>query len=880
MKTNLRTQLIGLLVLCVCPIFSQVDLTPERFAFEPDLPYNPDIPSPSQFLGYELGEFHTLYANVESYLKVLAEASDRILIRTYGETYEGRTLYALVITSASNHSRLEEIRQNNLKLTESEEISTEEAENLIESLPVFVSYSYNIHGNESSTTEAAIQVAYRLAAATDQETQNLLDNAVVIMYPCINPDGRDRAVYWYRIAHRKEVAKERTDLIHSEPWPNGRTNHYWFDLNRDWVWGVHPESRGETTEYQYWMPHLHADYHEQGSNSNYFTMPGTTPRNKLLPDRYEPLSDTIGMANVRAFDRYKINYFTREAFDFFYPSYGSSYPTVMGAIGMLTEQGSARGRAVETDDGYVLTLRQGIFDHYTTSIATIRKAVERKEDFIRYAYEAHQPNNSKSDVKTYIFPDNGNLYLPEVIRILLHHGVKVEKAEGSFSTQARSFLDGGIASREFEGGTYLVSTDQDRHLFINSVLEREMEIEDSVMYDMATWSAPLAYNLEAYSSTTKIGVSTSEVTQMPVIPTGLAKVSDPYAYLIEWKQRFAPKALAMLWEKGYRVRSVRKGFTTRDGEVFGPGSLVVLVGRNLEKGADIDSEMLDIALQAGVRIKATPTGRVAEGIDLASRDSRPIDQPRVALLVEPPFNTYTTGQIFYLFDQESDLPIERIRTTDFSPTNLSRLGLGGGADLEDYDVLILAGGGNALSGLFDSVAQKRLSAWVAGGGVLVATESAASFFTKKRSRVTSVELAEIPKDTTGSGHYIAYDKRTDYFGKKRIPGTALLGHIDNSNPLAFGLDKQLYTLKFGTNALKPNDNLQAVGYYEQDPERLLVAGYANLENRTHLAGKIFAAVQPIGQGKIVYLLDNTQYRMFWRGPSRMMQNAVMLLGGM
>jgi len=860
---------------------AQVNLVEPHFAFEPGLEYDASVPSPESFLGYRLGEAFTLYAHAEAYLKKLAEASGRVAIGTYGETYEGRRLYRLAITSAANQARLEELRQQNLRLAGPDSLSRGEAEALIRSLPVLISFSYNIHGNEPSSTEAAMQVAYRLAAATDEATEKLLSECIVIMYPCINPDGRDRYVYWYQGMRRNVIGKEPRDLEHYAPWPNGRTNHYWFDINRDWVWGVHPESRGHTQEYQRWMPHLHADYHEMGYNNNYFTMPGTTPRNKLLPDAYEPLTDTIGRANAAAFDQNKIAYFTREAYDFFYPSYGSSYPSVMGAVGMLTEQGGiAGGLAVETDDEYVLTFRQRIFDHYITSMATIRKAAERKEQFIRYSYEAHQPANSKSSTKAYILKNNGKPYLPEVLRILLHHGVQVGQAEAGFTLAATDYRQGKTEAIAFDKGDYIISANQPRHLLIHSILARNLAIEDSVMYDMATWAAPLAYNLEAYATEQGLKVKTKAVEAAGLSQGVLINGGAQYAYAIEWKQRYAPRALAKLWEKGYRVRSVRKTFTNGD-HSFGPGSLVILLGRNREKLATVQEDMQAIARAAGVTIIGLGSGRSKEGIDLASRDSRPLRQPKVALLVEEPFSTYTCGQIYFLFDQETELPVERVRTSILQQTALPKFGSRYGyADLKDYDVLILADGGKHLDKLFTPEYQKALKEWIEAGGTLVATESAAEFFTKEKSKIVEVELVETPKDTTKAGAFVRYEEREDYKGKQNIPGSALLGHIDHSNPLAFGLESQLYTLKFGNSALKANPRLETVGYYAQDASRLLVAGYASEVSLKLLAGNAFAAVQPLEKGRIVYLLDNTQFRMFWRGPSRLMQNAVMLLPGM
>ena len=387
-----QANILGFIILSMMPLFllnAQVELIEERFAFEPGISYASQITSPANFLEYKLGEQFTIYEKVVNYFKLLADQSDKIQLNQYGTTYEGRKLYNVVISSKANLDNMDQIKADHFKLCDPRNIEAASANSLIDALPVFTSMSYNIHGNEASCTEAVMQVAYRLVAATDQATADMLNNSVIILYICINPDGRDRYVYWYNGVTRNIVGLEPRDLEHYEPWPGGRTNHYWFDLNRDWIWRIHPESKGHTSEYQKWLPNLHVDYHEQGYNNNYFTVPGTTPRNLLLPDQHDILSDTIGRANIAAFDQHHVSYFTRDAFDFFYPGYGSSYPAGFGAIAMLTEQGGiGAGRAIETSDGYVLKFRQRIFDHYTTSIATIKKAAEQKSLFRRYSFEA------------------------------------------------------------------------------------------------------------------------------------------------------------------------------------------------------------------------------------------------------------------------------------------------------------------------------------------------------------------------------------------------------------------------------------------------------------------------------------------------------------
>lgn len=854
------------------PASSQDVFDLERFAFAPGVPVDSRIPTPESFLGYELGTQYTLYADVVGYIHAVAKASDRVSIHEYARTYERRPLHYLVITSPDNHGQIETIRENNLKLADPE-LSASDAQSLIDSQPVISWLSYNVHGNEPSSTEAAMQVIYQLAANQNQETQAILDNSVVIIDPTINPDGRDRYVYWYRSMQSAVLNTNYEDIEHSEPWPGGRTNHYWFDLNRDWVWLVHPESRGRMKAYGSWLPQIHVDYHEQGASSNYFTMPGQTPRNLNLPDEYDTWAEVFGQANAKAFDEAQINYFTRESFDFFYPGYGSSYPSNLGAIGMLTEQGGGSGgaRAVVTDDGYVLSLRQRVFDHYTTSIASLNASVAHREGLLSYFRTFFTQDTNESNTTAYFVDDDGGEgYVYDVIKTLLDHNVEVERATEAFAVRnARDYWTATAATRSFGEGTFVIRTDQARHILVNTLMQREMAIEDSVMYDMATWSIPLAYNLEAAWTESDISVETEPVQEAPAFRAGISNADAQYAYAIDWSQRHAPKALAALWEAGYRVRSTSKTFMV-NGTTFSRGTLVVLQGRNREKADQIEADMRRIAAEASVEVVGFDSGRVDDGIDLASRNSRPVKEPRVALVVDSPMSSYTAGQLWFLFDQWVEFSVDRVRSRNLMSTQLGK-----------FDVILFPGGD--LSSVIDSTEVERLKSWVENGGTLVATESTALFFTKENSGVTDVELVSDENEASDENterFYTNYDARADSSGLRRIPGSALRSIVDTTHPLAFGVKDRLYSLKFNGSALEPNESLQTVGYYDKDASSILASGYASRENKEKLAGKAFAAVQDVGQGKVVFLLDNTQYRLFWVGPARMVLNAVMLMHGM
>ena len=847
---------------------AQMEDAVERFQFDPEVSYDSSIPSPSEYLGYEIGTEYTFHHQVMSYFEKLAELSDKITFHEYARTYENRSVNYAVITSGENHSNLEKIKAQNIKIANdpgSVRIGTE---------PVVVWMSYNVHGNEPSSSEAAMQSAYRLVAGTDEKAQNWLKNSVVIIDPMMNPDGRDRYVYWYKSSQANVLNTDANDLEHDEIWPGGRTNHYWFDLNRDWTWLVHPESRGRINVYQQWMPQVHIDFHEQGFNNNYFTMPGTTPRNHELPADYEKWADVFGRGAIAEFDKAKVNFETRERFDFFYPGYGSSYPSIMGGIGMLAEQGghSRGGRAVETNDGYVLTLRQRVFDHYKNGISIVNTSVENREALLEYFKAARSQSTQKENTKAYILPNNSNDYTYDVVNLMLKQGVKVEQASEGFSVRdVFDYWDGNSSSKSFAKGDFIIKTDQPAHLFINTLMRRQLEIKDSVMYDMSTWSVPLAYNLDAFWTTSDVKVNSSVVTESMTHPNGVMNKNAGYAYVINWEQRNAPKALAQLWKHGYKVRSSEKGFS-KDGDEYSRGSLVVLLGRNLHKAESIHEDMQTIAEYADVQVAGFNTGRMDTGSDLGSPSMQPIAKPKVAMMMDSGFSSYTAGQIWFLFDQWTEFGIDRIRSG-----SLGRI------DLNEYDVIIMPNG-FGLNGLFNESGRDRLKDWVSNGGTLVATESSAGWLTKDQSGITPAELYEVEKDDEEDKRidpaaYTKYKDQEDSSGLKRIPGSAFKAMIDNTHPLAFGMKDKLYSLKFSTNALKPNPAFSSVGYYVKDADEVLASGYASDENKENAAGMTFAAVHGMGSGNVVFLMDNTQYRMFWVGPARLLQNAVMLMPG-
>ncbi len=840
--------------------FSQADL--KRFQFDPDLKYRENIPSPSTYLGYELGDEITFYHEAVDYFKKLADLSDRIDIKMEGTTYERRPLIHLIITSGSNQLKLESLRTRHLQIVDPQRFNNTEAVTFQEDDPVVILFGYNIHGDEASSMETCMQLAYRLCAATDAETQELLDKSIIILIPCFNPDGRDRFAFTYRSQQQKQIVTDRNDLEHEGSWPSARTNHYWFDLNRDFMWNVHPETKSVTSIIQHWMPQFMVDYHEMGPDENYFTGPSIEPQNPLIGTERFRFVDSLTNAATRALDDHRIRYATKEIFDQFYPSYSESYAELMGAVTILCEQGTTQGRAIRTKDDYVRYFRQGIFDHYITSVAFLKKAAEMRGELIRYTADFLDTRKTKN--KLYVLPDDPNGYLYDVLNMLMHHGVVVHRtAQKNNFKNLRDYNREDLFSKSFDEGTFVIDSRQSRHFLIETLFAKTLELKDTITYDITSWSIPHAYNLEIYQTELPLNVKLDKVEENLQVPSGLKNSAATYAFIIDWKQRNAPKVLSMLWEKEYKIRSAQRPFVI-GGKQFSAGSLVVLTGRNLDKKDKIVPELDSIAKASGVEVYGVNSSRVEKGPDLGSMQYvLPVKRPDAAMLVNWPVHPYNAGELWYLFDRETEFAVSRLNAIDFQ--------------LWDYDVLIIPPVLQGLDKIFTEDKLNSLKLWINEGGILILFGNSIDFFTKEKSKLAEVELMKIPEDSSDNVLYLKYADREKFNAQKNIPGAALVTHLDNTNPVAFGLGDKFYTLKMDQKSLKPTFKMQTVAYYEKDSTELLVSGYASKENLGRLSGKIAVGVVPMNKGKVVFFMDNTQFRMFWRGPSRMVQNAAMLL---
>lgn len=610
--------------------------------------YNDDIPTPHDVLHQEVGEWHIRHDQLVQYMHAIAEASDRATIVETGRTYENRQLLSLVFTSPENHARLEEIRQNHLALG-----NPETSDDLdVSDMPVVVQLSYSVHGNEPSGSNSALLTAYHLAAAEGDEIENVLENAVILVDPSINPDGLARFAHWANM-HKSlnTLVTDPESREYNEVWPRGRTNHYWFDLNRDWMLVQHPESEGRVARFQEWKPNILTDHHEMGSNSTFFFQPGIPSRtHPLTPERNQALTASIAEYHAEELDKIQSLYYSKESFDDYYYGKGSTYPDVQGSIGILFEQASSRGHAQETIHG-VLEFPFTILNQFTATQSTIKAAVDLREELLehyRLFYKEAAREASRSTIKAYVFGESADqartFHLAEMIN---RHSIEVYELAENVSFDGESFE---------AGKAYVVPTDQPQYKLITALFERRNTFTDSLFYDVSAWTMPYAFNLPfAELSNRSFNDDLLGERFDGTMPKNGQIIWRPhrYAYAFEWDEYYAPRALYRLLDAGIKAKVATLQFSgvTGQGEKnFDYGTILVPMGIQDDE-MEVHRIMNQIASEDHIKVYGLNTGLSTRGIDLGSNNFSNVTKPSVAVVGGDGTNSYEVGEMWHLLDQ-------------------------------------------------------------------------------------------------------------------------------------------------------------------------------------------------------------------------------------
>jgi hypothetical protein len=814
-------------------------LSAQDYFYQKFKPFNENIPSPEAFLGYGIGEHHTRHDLIVAYLEKLAEVSDRASIQYYGKTHEGRKLVMLTISAPENLNNLEQLQEAHLAFTDPSKSVSNYGE-----VPIFINLAYNVHGNEPSSSEAALLSAYTFVASENSEILSYLKNSVIFIDPTINPDGRDRHSQWANTYQGTPEVADPQDAEHNEYWPGGRTNHYWFDLNRDWLLGINPESRGKLNWYHQWYPNVVTDFHEMGTQSTYFFEPmkDNASWDPIMPkENYEDLNTLFGNEFAKALDSIGSLYFTKEVFDGTYPGYGSSYPDLQGGLGLLFEQASSRGHRQTTAFGEI-TFAFTIRNQYTSSITAVKTAVNNKAYMRKYQqqfFKSGLTNAAKNKIKGYTFGDvhDQNRTKAFIDKLLLH---KIEVYRS--------------------GDKYTVPTNQPQYRMVQTMFETYDKYRDSVYYDASAWSLGNFYNMK-YKS-----VNTLQLGDKITSAENLAKQSpiekSDYAYVMDWDDYNAPAALHYLQQKGIVASSAAKPFTAKtrkEAKDFNYGAVLVSVSLQKQDAASVYKAIREAQDKFDVPIFAVDSGLNLKGIDLGSGNIRPIKKTKAAMLIGDGVRSYEAGEVWHLLDTRVGMPITKIPMRNFNRVNLDK-----------YTSLVM------VSGKYD-LSEKQIAKikdWTSNGNTLITIGTASKWAIDKK--IVKEKLTSKEKDSTEITLRKPYVDARENIGKESVGGIILKVDLDITHPLAYGYrDTTIPVYKNNTVWLAPSKNSYAtVARYAKNP---LIDGFITKKNmEENIKASASLLVSKVGSGRVVLFADNPNFRGSWYGTNRLFLNALFL----
>jgi hypothetical protein len=856
----------------------------------PGSQYHDSIPTYSQVLGYQIGERISSYADMLRYFEALAAAAPkRIKIHEYARSWENRKLIYISIGSEINLSSLDVFAQHMSQLSDPRVTDKARAQKLINTMPSSVWLSYGVHGNEISSTDAAMMTAYHLLAAlNDPITKKILENTLVFIDPLQNPDGRMRFVNRYYETVGLADDGDRLNAEHNEPWPQGRSNHYLFDMNRDWLALTQPESKGRVKALNKYHPLVVIDLHEMGGDSSYYFAPPAQPLNPHMTQSQIDNITRVGLNNAKHFDAFGFDYFTREVFDAFYPGYGDSWPVFYGAAASTYEVGSARGERFRTKSGKLLSYRDTINKHFIASISTAESVADNRHKLLSdyYDYQVSAIKQGKSSAQRYTIMPNtrdqaGTFRLAS---LLLEHGIEVKQAEQKFRA----------CNKNYSAGAYIIDSAQPRGRFIKTVMDKQVNMSAAFLkeqerrrsvklndeiYDVTAWSLPLMFNIDTDSCKAGIKVTTRDV---KIDHQLLGKVNNPdasVAYLIPWGDMAAGRFLTTALRAGINIKSSDKAFTLANKTKYPAGTLIVEVKANDNK---LLKHIQTIAAETGAQVDGVNSSWVIEGPSFGSGNVVQMTAPRIAMAWDEPVSSLSAGNTRFVIEQQFNYPVTAIRTRTLKRANLSH-----------YQVLILASGNYQNS--LDKKAIKNIKNWINNGGVLLTLGSATQFVADvevglldvKRELAYKSDLKKSsktdPKDkkSTTKGQLYQDDKdfiaaienneeKPDY-----VPGVLLNVDIDQEHWLTAGVHKNVVAMVTGSQIYTPiklASGKNVARFTNKDD--LLASGYLWQQNRLQLAYKPYLIYQPMGTGMIISYTQEPTYRAYLDGLNVLFLNSI------
>ena len=798
-----------------------------------DVTYNQNIPTPESVIGHEVGEWHITHDKLVEYMKVLAASSDRISLENRGKTYEDRPLLLLTITAPKNHGNLENIRKQHIEATNNNSVD-------VTNNPIVVYQGFSIHGNEASGSNAALAVAYYLAAAQGSQIDDLLNNTVILFDPSLNPDGLQRFAYWANTNRSKNINPDPNDREYSEIWPRGRTNHYQFDMNRDWLPVQLPESKVRIATFHKWLPNILTDHHEMGSNSSFFFQPGIPSRtNPLTPKMNQDLTREIGTYHAKALDKIGSLYYSEESYDDFYYGKGSTFPDINGSIGILFEQGSSRGHAQETVNG-VLTFPFTIRNQFTAALSTLEAARKMRTKILKYQQDFYKESRSTGTNKAIVFGDEKDAaksyHLAEVLK---RHQIKIHDVKADFSQNGKNFK---------KGYSYVVPMNQKNQRLVKAMFDVRTTFKDSLFYDVSAWTFNHAFGVD-YAENISLSKAGNEISELKM-KEGIVTSKSDYGYLMPWNEFYAPKALNAILQKGIRAKVSMKNFKN-GGVSYDYGTVFIPVQNQDLNALELFQFLQETAKESNLSINGVSTG-LNDGIDLGSNNFSNIKKQKVAMLVGDGITGNDSGEIWHLLDQRFDIALTRLDMSYFTRVDISK-----------YTAIVVPSSYN-----LGKSAEEKLKTWVSNGGVLIGYKNSARRLA--RSKFINLEFDSVKTDTIKD---ISFENRSLKSGAQVIGGAIFEANVDRSHPINFGYKNNKLAL-FRNSTLFIKADKRSYNNPIQYTSNPLLSGYISKENAKVIKNTVPFKAQRMGRGRVIVFTDNTNFRAFWYGTNKLLMNAI------
>ena len=807
--------------------------------------YNSSIPTPESVIGHQVGEFHVSHDKLSHYVQELSKSSKRVKLVERGKTYENRTSWLMIITSESNHSNLEEIRQQHLRLSDSKNIDIDTS-----NMPIVVYQGFSVHGDEPSGSNASLLLMYHLLASDSDETKELLDNTVILLDPSFNPDGLQRFSQWANMNKNQSLNPDPSDREYNQYWPRGRTNHYWFDLNRDMLPNQLPETNAKIETFTKWMPNILTDHHEMGTNSSFFFQPGVPERkNPLISDINQALTKEIGTYHEDALNKIGSLYYSEESYDDFFFGKASTYPDANGSIGILFEQGSSRGHIQESVNG-ILTFPFTIRNQLTTAFSTLKAAQNMRVKLLNYMKDFH--DNQIDPAKKY----ESIIFGKQKDKSTVHHLAEVLNSHKiKFNTLSQDVEING--TKYSKDNSYIVPLNQPKRTLIKAMFDTQTTFKDSLFYDVSAWTFPLAFNVN-YDNTDRLnrpgrlGIKSKEVENLEKI-TGSVDDKSDYAYIFEPHDYYAQAAVYELIKKGLRVKTATRTFSI-NGENFDYGTYMVSVQNQSLNSDEIYNLLVEVSSKTGINVKSQSTG-ITEGIDLGSNNFEIVKEPKIGLIVGEGVRSYDAGEIWHLLDTRFNIPITKLDVSDLGFIDLSR-----------YTHIILPdySEGYQYQSTGGNINKNQINDYIKDGGNLIAYRNSVKWVSSNLSEI-DFHTNEITADD------VTFSERQSFYGAQQTGGAIFNSIIDKSHPINYGIESNSLPLFRNSNVFmtKSEQSFNNPIVYSSNP---LMSGYISEENLSLLKKASPFKVIRSGKGKILLMTDNTNFRAFWFGTNRILLN--------